>query len=167
MITIVEGPDGVGKTEYANHLSVNEYAGPVIHWGPPTQPDWIEEYILPVSRLLQTTRSVVCDRGFFAEPMWQRIFKRKDSIFRTAEEYDTCARWYQRQGCRVYLLDRDAEGIEATILSRGEGPEDVARALESVQGYKDMAEWIETRWDIPVTILDSDLVHKEVVAWNK
>lgn len=170
MITIIEGPDGVGKTSYARHLSRMAGGVPILHWGAPTHKHWIDEYVTPVqdalSQQLTDNPQIICDRGFFAEPMWAKIFGRPVSLFANDQEVDACARWYEERGCRIIFIERDESGIIRASHERGESPQELARALESVSLYKRAARQTERLWGIPTTILDSDSVHDEVQRWS-
>jgi hypothetical protein len=162
-IIMVEGPDGVGKTKYVDFLR-RVTGGIVLHWGPPTNSSWVEEYVVPVAHALSRSDIIICDRGFIAEPLWEGIFERGGSLFGHPSEFEACAEWYRLNGLEVHILMRDAAGIEETIMERGESPEDLRRALQSVPLYEELAYVLEPRTGIPTRTLNSDTVHV-VTKW--
>lgn len=156
MIIIIDGPDGTGKTTLAEKFSKSLPNAAVIHWGAPTEDDWYSEYVEPVEAALRHYESIICDRGFFAEPMWARIFGRERSLFEDEAGMEQCFTWYRKHGLfAIVITERSNAGIEETLLARGESPRDVARALESASHYKHMAAAVgELSGGIPVITSD-------------
>lgn len=81
VLFIIEGVDGVGKTQLAQHI-MDRMATPAahLHAGKPTRRTMIGEYGMPVHQLGLNRYNVVCDRWHLGEFVWPTIFNREDIV---------------------------------------------------------------------------------------
>ncbi len=116
-LIIIEGLDGVGKTELAGQLYIDNPAPlALLHAGAPTggrSGHWEEEYCTPLADLAGTGYTVVCDRWHLGEFVWSTLFKR-DCLFENFDEMreleGDMSKMFDEVVC-VYLT-RDHEDIK-------------------------------------------------------
>jgi adenylate kinase family enzyme len=154
VILLIDGPDAVGKTTYTEKLA-RRLSAPVLHWSAPTHDNWWDEYGKPVQAALDTSPTVICDRGFFGELVWSRVLDRP-SIF-TSQTFEDCCRWYSQLGAMAIVVVRDEAAIVDELDWRGESDQ-ISQVLAAQREFIRVALALPF---IPVVVTTSDLLHLE------
>jgi DNA polymerase III delta prime subunit len=157
-IYIFEGPDGVGKTTAAQRLA-DELDAPMIHHGPPPPGvSWIEEYLLPVVKLLAEGHSdIIIDRGFMAEPMWAGIYDREPMM--NVTQWRNACEVFAGLGAACFIILRDPAEIYDVLVMRGEVEQQSLERIETITaGYLELHNLLQLT-GFPTVLTMSDDLH--------
>lgn len=161
-LTIIEGPDAVGKTTFAEKIAEARGAR-YLHADRPTEPNWVLEYVAPISAALQMDpeRDIVCDRWHFGEVVWSVLFDR-ESLFVSMFDVDACNRALVAMCGKVELLlvTRDEAGIVATLRERGEDDQ-IDLVLKSQKEFVRKFELMPTFPGFTKELVQSNAIHGE------
>lgn len=161
MITIIEGTDGVGKTEFAERLA--RFRGCELkHAGPPTNNTWWNEYTSSLYR----GQNIVLDRWHVGEMVWPALFGRP-SLFgkpgRVANRnFATCNRAISLLNAELIIIVRNRSGIIKTLMERGEASQ-IPLVLAGQRRYMDLALRIK---HLQTTVVHSDSLRGRWTEWS-
>lgn len=148
MITIIEGPDGTGKTTFAKNLAaINNSI--YLHAEKPKTNRWYTEYLTPIEH-----QNMVLDRWHLGEIVWPQIYGRT-SLFEDPESFDLCNWTLGKIGAKLILLTRRDDDIANELLSRGEEKE-IEQVLHAKNLFLEAYKRVKY---IDKTIIESGTVH--------
>lgn len=157
-ILILEGPDAVGKSSHAAWLQKHHKAR-VVHKGIPRSADWFTEYVEPLIPQ-DNSELLVLDRWHLGEMIWPKLFGRK-SLFDAPGSFSLANKMLGNfADIEVKVVTRRPDAIVNTLMMRGEQSQ-TDNVLKSQEMFIDLALSIR---DLPVQIVDSDLLDREVVC---
>lgn len=157
-ILILEGPDAVGKSSHADWLKKHHNAR-VVHKGIPLSSDWFTEYVEPLIPQ-DNTELLVLDRWHLGEMVWPKLFGRR-SLFDAPGSFALCNRMLSNfTDVEIKVITRKPDAIVNTLMLRGE-LDQTDNVLKSQEMFIDLAQTVH---DVPIQIVDSDLLDREVVC---
>lgn len=133
-VIMVEGPDGTGKTGFAEALAMAGHAR-YRHYGRPTLSTWHQEFGLDIAEDDQQGVDAVHDRSIWGNAVWPSILGTTalvapTDVIRIRDYIDT------RSDSRVIILRRRTREIIATLQMRGESQQSIDAAVQSITKYE-------------------------------
>lgn len=121
MLIIIEGVDCSGKStlvdKLVEQLGVDNTT--VLHKGPPTHSNAIEEYIWPLSGYFPgSSKHIICDRWHIGEMIYPLIFKRKGIM--SPQQFTTIDDVISQLGGFIVYLEPDLDILYKRFAERGD-----------------------------------------------
>jgi len=135
MKIIIEGCDGVGKSEICKELKLWT-GGSVVHLD-----ENINDYRCFVD--LASVDNIIFDRQIISEVVYSKVFGRKQNI--SFEDLHIFLYNYRKAGGKVFIIDRELDEIEKALKERNEDF-DYVKMMQIRELYLDIARL----FDIPV-----------------
>lgn len=161
MILIVEGTDGVGKTEFARWYA-DRIGATYLHAGPPHSTDPFEEYL----DSLEIGRNYVLDRWHLGEIVWPVLFGRKSLFANGWDTWTALNSALNARGAHLMVVWRENDEIRKTLTERGEDEEAIKRSIFGQSALLDSCRLVDP---LQVSVVHSDVLHsmatKDVSTW--
>lgn len=164
-LLLLEGTDGVGKSEYANYLHTSK-DWTVRHFGAPEHKDWKLEYLAPLEEINGPT---VFDRSFLGELVWPEIFGR-ESLFGDpgptwSLDFRLCEILYRRSTTlSIWLVVRPEDAIRQTLEARGEDTNSIGRSILAQRKFLEIYNQPGSPLHSHCSVVSSDRLHRMVVG---
>lgn len=153
---MIEGPDGVGKTRFAEKLATAGHAR-YRHYGVPRLTNWMGEFGLDILQDSQQGVDAVHDRSLFGNMVWPQILG-TDALVTPTNLMETLEFLEEYSVFRVLIIERSVDGIVRTLEERGESQQAIDNAVASREQYRGLARLLRAL-NVDHRIVSSDGIH--------